>query len=100
MGVTAHDDSSRPLQFDCSKVAIGRSLWTSKEITMSTQKDKQHPGPNREGQDQKSRQPAVGRRGQKTAVSGPGLHGSSDPATAEKNKNKPLLAEWGKGDKH
>ncbi len=40
------------------------------------------------------------RRGQKTEVGGPGPHGSSDPATAEKNKNKPLLAEWGKGDKH
>jgi hypothetical protein len=67
---------------------------------MSAQKDKQHPDPDREGQDQRSRQPAGWRRGQKTAVGGPGPHGSSDPATAEKNKNKPLLAEWGKGDKH
>src|ERR1700680_2833066 len=30
----------------------------------------------------------------------PGPHGSSDPETAERNKNKPLLDDWGKGDKH
>lgn len=67
---------------------------------MSIQKDKQHPGPDGQSQDQKSRQPARAHKGQKAAVGGPGPHGSSDPATAEKNKNKPLLAEWGKGDKH
>ena len=32
--------------------------------------------------------------------SGPGPHGSSDPQTAERNKDKPLLDDWGKGDKH
>jgi hypothetical protein len=31
---------------------------------------------------------------------GPGPHGSSDPETAERNKNKPLMDDWGKGDKH
>ena len=29
-----------------------------------------------------------------------GPHGSSDPQTAERNKDKPLLDDWGKGDKH
>ncbi len=31
---------------------------------------------------------------------GPGPHGSSDPQTDERNKNKPLTDDWGKGDKH
>jgi hypothetical protein len=100
MGVTAHGDPSRPLQFDCLEVALGRSRWTEKEITMSTKRVKQDLSQVGQGQDQKSRQPAGQRRGQKTEVGGPGPHGSSDPATADKNKNKPLLAEWGKGDKH
>jgi hypothetical protein len=51
-------------------------------------------------QDEKSQQPAGPRGFRKTDVGGPGPHGSSDPATAAKNKNKPLLSEWGKGDKH
>ncbi len=33
-------------------------------------------------------------------VGGPGPHGSSDPETNERNKNKPLTDDWGKGDKH
>ena len=37
----------------------------------------------------------------KTSQQGdPGPHGSSDPQTAERNKNKPLMDDWGKGDKH
>jgi hypothetical protein len=31
---------------------------------------------------------------------GPGPHGSSDPETDDRNKNKPLMDDWGKGDKH
>jgi hypothetical protein len=97
MGVTAHGDPSRRLQFDCLEIALA-AFCGPKEITMSTKRDKQDPGQS--GLDQKSRPPADRRRGQKTEVGGPGPHGSSDPATADKNKNKPLLAEWGKGDKH
>ncbi len=33
-------------------------------------------------------------------VGGPGPHGSSDSETNERNKNKPLTDDWGKGDKH
>jgi hypothetical protein len=65
---------------------------------MSPKTDK--PGQGAQNQDEKSRQPAGARGGQNTEVGGPGPHGSSDPATAAKNKNKPLLSEWGKGDKH
>jgi hypothetical protein len=65
---------------------------------MSAKTDKQRQGAR--DQDEKSGPPAGPRGGQKTEVGGPGLHGSSDPATAAKNKNKPLLSEWGKGDKH
>ena len=41
-----------------------------------------------------SAKPKTGQQG------GPGPHGSSDPETAERNKNKPLMDDWGKGDKH
>jgi len=44
-----------------------------------------------------------GTRGQvpdKTPDPGPGPHGSFDPETEDRNKNKPLTDDWGKGDKH
>ncbi len=33
-------------------------------------------------------------------IGGPGPHGSYDPETNERNKNKPLTDDWGKTDKH
>ena len=52
---------------------------------------------DQETKDRKSGQSAKSKTGQQ---GGPGPHGSSDPETAERNKNKPLMDDWGKGDKH
>ena len=84
-----------------------------KEST-KTQQDKQRQGGQQGGRggtqdgkasqqggqgtnDRKSGQSAKPKTGQQ---GDPGPHGSFDPETAERNKNKPLMDDWGKGDKH
>jgi hypothetical protein len=83
------------------------------EESTRTQQDKQRQASQQGGQggsqdgkasqqggqgtnDRKSGQSAKPKTGQQ---GGPGPHGSSDPETAERNKNKPLMDDWGKGDK-
>jgi hypothetical protein len=67
------------------------------QVSGETQNEK--PGSqNRPGtKNQKNNKPANSETNQQ---GGPGPHGSSDPETAERNKNKPLMDDWGKGDKH
>lgn len=45
---------------------------------------------------------AVCRQAKRTehVPNGPGVSGSYDPAMAASDKGKPLLDDWGKGDKH
>jgi hypothetical protein len=80
---------------------------------VKTQDDERQDGqPGVSGETQNEKPSSQSRRGTNNQKNGklgnpktshqgdPGPHGSSDPETAERNKNKPLLDDWGKGDKH
>jgi hypothetical protein len=66
-------------------------------VSGETQSEKSSSQSRRGTKNQNNGKPA----NSKTSHQGdPGPHGSSDPETAERNKNKPLMDDWGKGGKH
>jgi hypothetical protein len=81
--------------------------------SVKTQDNQSQDGlPGVSGETQNEKPTSQNRRGTKNQKNGklansktghqgdPGPHGGSDPQTAERNKDKPLLDDWGKGDKH
>ena len=66
-------------------------------VSGETQNEKPGSQSRRGTKNQKNSKPGNSKTSQQ---SDPGPHGSSDPQTAERNKNKPLMDDWGKGDKH